>query len=282
MARFIDFHVHPPVEDYLRGPFGPYMEGLEAMFGRTFEPMTIDEIADRYVSLDGRAVLLAWDASTATGQAPYGTERIAGLVRAHPDVFIGFGSVDPHDGAAAVSGVFEAGRLGMRGLKFHPSAQGFDPRDRRYFPIYEAAEAEGLVCLFHTGYTGLGGGVRGGHGIRHEFANPMHLDRVAAAFPGLDIVMAHPSWPWQDEAIAVAQHKTNVWLELSGWSPKRFAPSLVAAVRGPLADRTLFGTDFPFLTPEKWLRDWETLLIPDAVTEQILLRNAERLLGLGA
>ncbi len=278
--RFIDFHVHPPVRDYIEGPFGPYMEGLERMFGREFPARTIEEIASEYREQDGMAVLLAWDASSATGQAPYSSARVAELVRQAPDVFVGFGSVDPHDGAAAVSGVNEAWRLGMKGLKFHPSAQGFDPRDRRFFPIYEAAAERGLVCLFHTGYTGLGSGVAGGSNVRHEFANPMHLDLVAAAFPELQIVMAHPSWPWQDEAIAVAQHKTNVWLELSGWSPKRFAPVLVGAVLGHLADRSLFGTDYPFLTPEKWLRDWETLGAPDDVTEKVVYSNAARLLGM--
>ena len=75
--------------------------------------------------------------------------------------------------------------------------------------------------------------------------------------------MAHPSWPWQDEAFAVARHKTNVFLELSGWSPRLFSPELVEAVRGPLADRTLFGSDYPFITPDKWLSDWEQLDMPE-------------------
>lgn len=279
--QFIDFHVHPPVEAYLRGPFGPYMEGLEKMFGREFPPKPIDEIAAEYREQDGMAVLLAWDACSATGQAPFSSEKVAELVRLHPDVFIGFGSVDPHDGAAAVQGVNEAARLGMKGLKFHPSVQGFDPRDRRFFEIYEAADHHGLVCLFHTGYTGFGSGVPGGNNVRHEYANPMHLDLVAAAFPDLQVVMAHPSWPWQDEAIAVAQHKTNVWLELSGWSPRRFAPALVEAVFGGLSDRSLFGTDYPFLTPDKWIRDWQTLDPPAEVTRAVLWENAARLLGVG-
>lgn len=276
---FIDFHVHPPTEEYLKGPFGPYMAELEKVFRREFHPLTVDQIAEEYRAQDGTAVLLAWDACTATGQAPFSSQRVADMVGRHPDVFIGFGSVDPHGGARAVSGVAEADRLGMKGLKFHPSAQVFDPRDRRYFPIFEEAAARGLICLFHTGYTGFGAGLPGGGGVRQEFANPMHLDKLAATFPDLQIVMAHPSWPWQDEAIAVAQHKPNVWLELSGWSPKRFDPALVRAFSTVLQDRTLFGTDYPFLTPAQWMRGWETLEIPDDVTEKILHGNAARLLG---
>jgi len=113
-------------------------------------------------------------------------------------------------------------------------------------------------------------------------ARPIHLDAVAADFPELQIVMAHPAWPWQDEQLAVALHKPNTWIDLSGWSPRRFAPDLVRNIQGPLQDRVLFGTDYPFLTHDQWFGAWATLGIPDAISEKVLLRNAERLLGLPA
>jgi predicted TIM-barrel fold metal-dependent hydrolase len=278
VTRFIDFHVHPPVEEFLGGPFAPYRQQLAEFFGRPLEVMSPDEIAGYYRDLDGMAVLLAWSARTATGLPPFRSETVAEMVAAAPDVFVGFGSIDPHRGSAAVTAVHEAARRGLRGLKFHPSAQLFTPSDREFFPIFEAAEEEKLVVLSHTGFTGLGAGTPGGMGIRLRHADPMHLDEVAATFPGLQIVMAHPSWPWQPEALAVAQHKTNVWIDLSGWSPKYLSAELLDAVRGPLRDRTLFGTDFPFLTVEKWLRDWETLEMPDDLTRQVLYENAARLL----
>ena len=77
--------------------------------------------------------------------------------------------------------------------------------------------------------------------------DPMLVDRVAVDFPRLTIILAHPSWPFEEQAIAVARHKSNVYLELSGWSPKYLSRSLLDAVTGPLVDRTLFGTDFPFI-----------------------------------
>ena len=92
--------------------------------------------------------------------------------------------------------------------------------------------------------------------------------------------MAHPAWPWQDEQLAVAMHKPNTWIDLSGWSPRRFAPDLVRNIKGQLQDRVLFGTDYPFLTHDQWLGAWATLDVPEDVTEKVLLRNAERLLGL--
>ena len=55
----------------------------------------------------------------------------------------------------------------------------------------------------------------------------MYVDDVAVDFPELKIVLAHPSFPWQDEAISVALHKPQVYIDLSGWSPKYFPPQLV-------------------------------------------------------
>lgn len=280
MARFIDVHVHPPVEEFLHGAFEPYLGQLSEFFGRPLEPMTTDQLADYYRSLDGKAVLLAWAAETATGAPPLRNETVTEMVASAPDVFIGFGSIDPHRGSAAVASVHRAARAGLRGLKFHPSAQAFTPSDREFLPIFEAAAEENLIVLSHTGFTGLGAGTPGGMGIRHRYANPMHLDEVAAEFPELQIIMAHPSWPWQSEALAVAQHKTNVWIDLSGWSPKYISSELLDAVRRNLSDRTLFGTDFPFITPERWLDDWEALDMPEDLTRKVLYENAARLLGL--
>jgi uncharacterized protein len=280
VTRFIDVHVHPPVSGFLDGPFAPYRQQLETHFGRPLPTMTGDEVAAYYRERDGRAVLLGWDAQTATRRPPFRNSEVAELVIANPDVFLGFGGVDPYKGSAALASVHEVARLGLRGIKLHPPAQGFTPSERRFFPVWEAAQDHRLILLFHTGTTGLGAGVPGGSGIRLGHANPMYLDDVAAEFPALTIVMAHPSWPWQDEALAVASHKTNVYLELSGWSPRLFPPQLVEAVRGPLADRTLFGSDYPFITPDKWLGDWEQLDMPDSVTRAVLHDNAARLLGL--
>ncbi len=279
MTAFIDFHVHPPVPQMWNGPFAPYLERLEQTFGRALPSMSPTQISEYYRAHDGLAVVLGWDAETATGLPPFANKQVAALVATDPDTFIGFGSVDPHKGAAAVSAIHEAAQLGLRGLKLHPPVQLFDPSDERHWPIFEAAAEHGLIILTHTGYTGLGAGMRGGAGVDLRFGNPMLLDPVAARYPELVIVMAHPSWPWQQEAIAVAQHKPNVYLELSGWSPKYMEEELLRAVRGHLSRRTLFGTDFPFLTPDRWLRDWDARVDDRELRRQILFDNAAALLG---
>ena len=202
---------------------------------------------------------------------------------AHADVLIPFGSVDPTRGPEAVR---RARRLvtehGVRGFKFHPSLQGFAPNDPAHHPLYAAIEELGVPALFHTGQTGIGAGLPGGRGIKLRYSAPMLLDDVAADFPALTIVMAHPAVPWQDEAISIATHKANVFIDLSGWSPTYFPPQLVRAAGGLLKRKMLFGSDFPLITPDRWLRDFAALDLKPEVRPLILKDNAARVLGLAS
>jgi hypothetical protein len=227
------------------------------------------------------AVIFTVDTESFTGQQRVPNEEIAAVARENADVLIPFASIDPHKGKR---GVDEARRLiaehGVRGFKFHPNAQAFYPNDRMAYPLYEVIEEAGLPALFHTGQSGVGSGLPGGGGVRLKYSNPMHVDDVAVDFPTLKIVLAHPSFPWQDEALAVAVHKPQVYIDLSGWSPKYFPPQLVHHANTLLRDRMLFGTDYPFITPERWLADFEKLDIKPDVRPLILRENAIRLLGL--
>ena len=123
-------------------------------------------------------------------------------------------------------------------------------------------------------------GMRCGGGLRLAYSNPMHLDDVAIDWPDMQIVMAHPSFPWQDEALSVATHKPNVWIDLSGWSPKYFPKQLVQYANTLLKDRVLFGSDYPLITPERWMKDFEVAGFKPEVMPGILKGNAVRLLGL--
>ncbi len=121
----------------------------------------------------------------------------------------------------------------------------------------------------------------GGGGVRLKYSNPMYLDDVAADFPDMPIVAAHPSFPWQDEALSVATHKPQVYIDLSGWSPKYFPQNLIQYANTILKNKILFGTDFPILTPERWMADFDTLPIRPEVKPLIMKENAARLLKLG-
>ena len=138
----------------------------------------------------------------------------------------------------------------------------------------------GLIALFHTGTTGIGAGMPGGGGVRLKYSNPMAVDDVAADFPDLKIILAHPSFPWQEEALAICVHKPNVYIDLSGWSPKYFPEILVQYINTRCRDKMLFGSDYPLLTPDRWLRDFEQIPIKDEVRPLVLKENALRLFGL--
>jgi predicted TIM-barrel fold metal-dependent hydrolase len=242
---------------------------------------TAEELATYYRERSMMAVVFTVDAESVTGQTRVPNEEIAAVARANADVLIPFASVDPHKGKR---GVDEARRLiaehGVRGFKFHPNLQAFFPNDRLAYPLYEVIEEAGLPALFHTGHSGIGSGLPGGGGIRLKYSNPIYVDDVAADFPGLKIVLAHPSFPWQDEALSIAMHKSQVFIDLSGWSPKYFPPQLVHYANTLLREQVLFGTDYPLITPERWLADFDALDIKPEVRPLILKQNALRLLGL--
>jgi len=279
-VRAIDFHVHLPTPDWLDGSMAGYVEAAEAYFRAPVQRASLTELAGRYRGLNVRAVLLAWDAETATGRPRVPNETVAAACRDFPDVFTGLGSVDPHKGEAAVAEVANIAALGLHGVKFHPSLQAFAPDDPVYWPVFAACQEHGLLALFHTGTSGIGAGQPGGQGIGLDYARPIRLDAVAAAHPGLTVVAAHFGWPWHMELVAMALHKSNVYIDISGWSPKRIPAELVRELRGRLAGQFLWGSDFPFITPERCLIELESLDLPEPVLSRVLHENAARILGL--
>ncbi len=96
----------------------------------------------------------------------------------------------------------------------------------------------------------------------------------------MSIIMAHPSFPWQDEALSVCLHKPQVYIDLSGWSPKYFPPQLIQYANTLLKHKVLFGSDYPMITPDRWLADFEQIAIKPEVRPLILKENAIKLLGL--
>jgi len=278
----IDFHTHVEIDAH---GHHAYDDELTEATGRYFNlgpdrVARVDDLAELYRTHNTAAVVFTIDAQTASGHRPNSIEDLIEGAARNNDVLIPFGSVDPW-------GVNPAGRVrqlvddyGVRGFKFHPSLQAFEPNDRRLYPVYEAIAERGVPALFHTGQTGLGSALPGGHGIKLRYSDPMLLDDVAADFPELTIVMAHPAVPWVDAQIAIASHKANCYVDLSGWSPKYFPPQLVRALSRQLRTKALFGTDHPYIGLERWRRDFETLDVDAAALPLILKNNAIQVLGL--
>jgi predicted TIM-barrel fold metal-dependent hydrolase len=241
---------------------------------------TVPEMAEMYRKLKMAFVVFTVDASVGASRK-ITNEEIAELAHKHSDVAIPFASINPHRGE---EGVRAARRLiteyKVKGFKFHPSVQEFFPNDRMAYPLYEAIAEAKLPALFHTGQTGVGAGTRAGGGIRLKYSNPMLLDDVAVDFPDMPIILAHPSFPWQEEALSVATHKPQVYIDLSGWSPKYFPPILVQYANTLLKNKILFGSDYPVIAPERWMEEFDKLPIKPEVRPLILKENAARLLKL--
>ena len=278
----IDVHVHAERnEGEEQDPVtGEILAAAAAYFGGHPPQPTAQEVADYYRERHMAAVIFTVDDEAGMGRPRLGNAEVLAAADANPDVLIPFASVDPHKGKLGVREAQELVARGVRGFKFHPNTQAFSPDDREWYPLYEVIAEAGLIALFHSGTTGIGAGMPGGGGVRLKYSNPMLVDDVAADFPELDIILAHPSFPWQDEALAIAVHKPNVYIDLSGWSPKYFPEILVRYTNTLLKAKMLFGSDYPLITPDRWLADFEKLDIRDEVRPLVLKENAARLLGL--
>ena len=270
-----DVHVHLERDDASEAD-----SAARQYFGASGAPRDGAGLADYYRSRRMAFVVFTVD-ERLSGRRHLTNDDVVQFATAHEDVAMAFVSLDPTRGPEAVR---EARRLiatgRVHGLKLHPPLQQFYANDRIAYPLYEVFAEAKLPVLIHTGHSGIGTGAPGGAGVRLKYGNPMYIDDVAVDFPELPIIMAHPSFPWQDEAISVCLHKPTVYIDLSGWSPKYFSPTLVQYANSLLKRKVLFGSDYPWITPDRWLADFAAIGIKDEVRPLILKENAVRLFGL--
>ncbi|HEX6818341.1 MAG TPA: amidohydrolase family protein [Ktedonobacterales bacterium] len=281
MPSAIDFHVHLPISEFMDIAIGKYRKAAEAYFRREVKLQDVEQIAAYYHEQDIIGVLLAWDAETATGLKPLKNDTVAEIVRRYPQQFVGFASVDPYKGEWAINEMERAVKeLGLCGAKFHPGVQAFYPNDPQFRALFDKIAELGIPALFHTGTNGLGAAMPGGGGIKLDYTRPIYLDSLAAEHPDLTIIGAHPSWPWEQEMIAILQHKPNVYNDLSGWSPRYIPPALLHEAAGRLNAKFLFGSDYPFIPPDRWLADFDKLEgWTQEARENVLWRNGQKLLS---
>ena len=273
--KAIDVHVH--IEH--TGKAASTDAAAEKYFGASGAPRERNALAEYYRSRNMGCVVFTVD-ERLTGRPMVPNDEVIQFAHENADVAIPFVSIDPTRGPEAVREAKRLIALGARGLKLHPPLQQFFPNDSIAYPLYEVFAEAKLPVLFHTGHSGIGTGMPGGGGIRLKYGNPMMIDDVAVDFPDLPIILAHPSFPWQDEAISVCLHKPTVYIDLSGWSPKYFSATLIQYANSLLKNKVLFGSDYPLLTPDRWMADFDKIAIKDEVRPLILKENAVRLFGL--
>jgi predicted TIM-barrel fold metal-dependent hydrolase len=279
--RIIDLHCYPNTEPWIRSQ-GPYVEALATYWKRDWTWKQEAEVVAEFAAAGVEAVLVALDLETTTAAPPCTNEYVKGMQSRHPDRIIqAWAAVDPFKGEIAIKQAQQAIReLGMLGFHFHPIMGHFAVNDRRLYPLFEAIDELKVPVMIDVGTTGMGAGMPGGLGARIRHAHPSALDDLAADFPDMPIIAAHPGWPWVDEMTAVALHKGNVYWEMSGWAPKHFPAQLKVDIRARLQDKVMFGSDYPSIPYARLFQEWRELGYADAVMEKIFHGNAERILGL--
>ena len=280
----IDTHTHAEVS--CRQPADAFwlpFEEASAKYFKSGRRPTIAETIDYYRERKIGLVMFTVDSEFEIGNRRISNDEVAEAAAANSDIMIAFASIDPHKGMMGVREARDLIKSGaVKGFKFHPTLQGFFPNDRIAYKLYEEIAAAKLPAVFHSGHSGMGTGMPGGGGLRLKYSNPIHLDDVAVDFPDMKIIIAHPSWPWQDEALSVCLHKPNVYIDLSGWSPKYFPPQLIQYANTQLKTKMLFGSDYPLIAPDRWMKDFAEAGFRPEVHQLILKENAIRALGLEA
>jgi uncharacterized protein len=280
-VRIIDLHCYPNTEPWIRCQ-GPYVEALAKYWKRNWTWKQEDEVVAELTQAGVEAVLVALDLETTIATPPCTNEYVKGMQSRHPERFIqSWAAVDPFKGEIAIQQAQKAIReLGMLGFHFHPIMGHFAVNDRQLYPLFEVISELAVPVMIDVGTTGMGAGIPGGLGAKIRHAHPAAIDELAADFPALTIVAAHPGWPWVDEMTAVALHKGNVFWEMSGWAPKYFPAQLKVDIGGRLQDKIMFGSDYPSIPHARIFKEWNELGYSDAVWEKIFHQNAERILGL--
>jgi predicted TIM-barrel fold metal-dependent hydrolase len=278
--RIVDLHAYPGTAEWIASQ-GPYPEALAQYWHHAWVPKTEEQVVQDFTAAGAEAVLVAFDIETIVGAPPCTNDYVAAMRDRHPGRIIqAWGAVDPFKETAIADAEHAIRDLHLLGFHFHPIMGRYSVDDRRLYPLWETIDALRVPVMIDVGTTGMGAGMPGGHGAIIRHAHPAAIDQLAADFPNLTIVAAHPGWPWVEEMIAVALHKGNVAWELSGWAPKYFPEPLKRDIRGRLTEKIMFGSDYPSLPYERILREWHELGYADAVLERVFHANAERLLGL--
>ncbi len=288
--RCVDMHIHPMTREYYQAVSVRRNHAMEDYFGHRREGMIKKDIQQIVTEHDAeerldiqKMVLLGWNTSHVCEGLKFPNEQLAQMIAAYPEKLIGFCQVNPQEGIYNCVKEIEhcVKDLKLSGLKLHPPLQDFFANDRNVYPIYEACAALDIPVMFHTGYTGVGTGVAGGDGIKQKYGNPLYVDEVAADFPKLRIVMAHPSWPYEDIAIGITLHKPNVFMELSSFRPKFYPDSIKKYLRTKFFIRkAMFGTDAPYLNLREFVDDLEGLKLSPEYLDRFMYGTAEEFLRL--
>jgi predicted TIM-barrel fold metal-dependent hydrolase len=169
---------------------------------------------------------------------------IADYAASHPEKIIGFGAIDP-----AVDPIEETldeiVSLKLRGVKLGPIYQNIHPTDPRMMKVYEFCQAHELPIMIHQGTTFVRTGPL-------KYALPIQLEDVVIEFPRLRMIIAHLGHPWIAETLVLIRKHPHLYSDISAlhYRPWQFYNALIMGKEYGVLDKILFGSDYPFTTPE--------------------------------
>ena len=279
--KIIDFRVRPPlpgVQDlvYFKQPekfvnfnrklgFEPAPSALEQSIDMLFAEM--DSVGVERGVIIGRV-------SGALGNTD--NDGILKVCQTYPDRFSGFAAVDPLDRRKAMEEIERCAKMGLKGLNIEPGQYRIPlmADDRRLYPIYALCDDLDLPIVLMTG---------GNPGPDLSYTFPVALDRVAADFPSLKIIVSHGNWPWVHEALHIAFRRPNVYL-----SPDMYLFGLPGSADYALAadtylqDQFIYASAYPLTPLKPYAEKFLELPIRPESMEKVVYKNAARLLKLDA
>jgi predicted TIM-barrel fold metal-dependent hydrolase len=272
-----DMHVHIPDESLFSALGTPLLEASASYFRAEVTKKGLEEV-ERDLSDQGVTGYALLPVPSKWFIAEQLNKRVASYI-AESEMAVGFAAVNPQ--LEPLKTTREALGEGLVGVKIHPTLQEIYPDDKRLYTMYHLLSENQGVVIVHTGTSGIGGGLKGGGGMKIEYSRPIYVDNVAAEFPDVNFVIAHFGWPWFNEAIAIATQKANVFLDLSGWSPKYIPSEVWSYANTLLQDRVVYGSDYPFIMPSRWAKEFESIPLKEEVKRKILFKNAQKMFHLG-
>lgn len=274
-----------------RGMEVPVRKLIDRLHGSLQDPDCRQQLAEMESAGISRAVLLIPDFTHTPGGLRLSIEEMflahRRILELHPGRFVVFGGVDPRWGRDGLE-LFERSvrDWGFAGLKLYPPC-GYSPSDERLFPFYEICAARSLPVLLHTGPTSPA--------LSFEFSSPLHLDRAARSFPGVDFILAHGAVHHVEECALLCEYRPNVHLDISGLQGKLATDRQTGHFRHlfhrGINHKILFGTDWPLFRMQVDHKGFVADLLGESGIlsdlspgdlELIFFRNVERLLPAAA
>lgn len=241
----------------------------------------IGDFYDLYMSLDGSVDDLIRDGSkvgvvhylvhsvaTTPKQVKSINEFISDEVKAHPDIFTGFGTLHP-DSEDIEEDLDYLIELGLKGVKVHPDFQQFALNEERAFKMGEAINDRGLPIMIHCG------------DFRYNYSNPEQLKPFIDRFPEMTVIGAHfAGWSIWEEATEQLAGTPNLIVDLSSSLYALSPETAERLIREYGADKVLWATDFPMWESQSEMEMFNKINLTDEERNMIIYENAARLLGL--